>query len=123
MVVTYLRSRAVCIHLLVFKKQGLEEIYNTKILKMVHRVTLGMMRTTPLAINYTNRMLIDEAIIGELKLYIEDWEKLIINNKSQLSCTMFFAKYGSLALYDEDMEKDLSLTTNNYNLINIQKGL
>ena len=38
-------------------------------------------------------------------MYIEDWEKLNINNKSQLSCTMFLAKYGSLDLYDEDLEK------------------
>ena len=47
----------------------------------------------------------EEAIIRELKFYIEDWEKLNINNKNQLSCTMFFEKYGSLALYDEDLEK------------------
>ena len=38
-------------------------------------------------------------------MYIEDWEKLHINNKGQLSCTMFLANYGSLDLYDEDMEK------------------
>ena len=44
----------------------------------------------------------DEAITRELKLYIEDREKLNINNKSQLSCTMFLVKYISLALYDED---------------------
>ena len=47
----------------------------------------------------------DETIIGELKLYIEDWETFNIKNKSQLSCTMFLAKYGSLDLYDEDLEK------------------
>ena len=46
-----------------------------------------------------------EEIIRELKLYIEDWEKLNIKNKSQLSCAMFLAKYGSLDLYYEDMEK------------------
>ena len=28
-----------------------------------------------------------------------------IKNKSQLSCIMFLEKYGSLALYDEDLEK------------------
>ena len=28
-----------------------------------------------------------------------------IKNKSQVSCNMFFAKYGSLALYDEYLEK------------------
>ena len=40
-----------------------------------------------------------------MKLYIEDWEIINIKNKSQLSCTMFLAKYFSLALYDEDLEK------------------
>ena len=38
-------------------------------------------------------------------MYIEDWVKLNIKNKRQLSCTMFLEKYGSLALYDEDLEK------------------
>ena len=38
-------------------------------------------------------------------MYIEDREKLNIKNKSQLSCTTFLAKYVSLALYDEYMEK------------------
>ena len=42
----------------------------------------------------------DEAIIREVKLYIEYREKLNIKNKSQLLCTMFLAKYGSLDLYD-----------------------
>ena len=28
-----------------------------------------------------------------------------INNKRQLSCTMFIARYGSLDVYDEDTEK------------------
>ena len=42
----------------------------------------------------------DETIKRELKLYIGDWYKLNIKNKIQLSCTTFFAKYGSLALYD-----------------------
>ena len=47
----------------------------------------------------------DEVLIRELKFYIDDWGNLNINNKSQLSCTMFFEKCGSLALYDEDLEK------------------
>ena len=47
----------------------------------------------------------DEVLIRELKFYIEDWGKFNINNKNQLSCTMFFEKYGSLDLYDEDLEK------------------
>ena len=42
----------------------------------------------------------DEAITRELKLYIEDWVKLNINNKSQLSCTMLLVKYGSPDIYD-----------------------
>ena len=49
-----------------------------------------------------------EAITRELKMYIEEWEKTHIKNKSQVSKTTFLAKYGSLALYDEDLEKDLS---------------
>ena len=40
-----------------------------------------------------------------MKLYIEDWEKLNIKNKSQLSKAMFFAKYGSLDLNDEHLKK------------------
>ena len=39
-----------------------------------------------------------------MKLYIEDWIKFNVKNKSQLSCTMFLEKYGSLALYYEDLE-------------------
>ena len=31
--------------------------------------------------------------------------KMHIKNKSQVSKTMFLAKYGSLALYDEDLKK------------------
>ena len=38
-------------------------------------------------------------------MYIEEWEKTYIKNKSQVSKTMFLAKYGSLALYDVDLEK------------------
>ena len=38
-------------------------------------------------------------------MYIEDWGKFNIKNKIQLSCTIFLAKYGSLAIHDEDMEK------------------
>ena len=49
----------------------------------------------------------DEVIIRELKLYIEDWEKLHINNNSQLLCTMFLKKYGSLDMYDGYMKKEL----------------
>ena len=47
----------------------------------------------------------DEVIIRELKLYVEDREKLNIKNKSQLSRTLFMEKYGSLDLYDEDLVK------------------
>ena len=42
-----------------------------------------------------------------MKVYIEDWSKLNINNESQLSCTMFLSKYWSLDLYDEDVKKRL----------------
>ena len=38
-------------------------------------------------------------------MYIEDWIKFNVKNKSQLSCTMFLEKYGSLALYYEDLKK------------------
>ena len=47
----------------------------------------------------------DEVITRELKLYTEYWEELHIKNKSQLLCTVFLEKYGSLALYEEDPEK------------------
>ena len=47
----------------------------------------------------------DEVIIRELKLYDEYRGKLNVKNKSQLSCTTFLAKYCSLALYNEDLEK------------------
>ena len=47
----------------------------------------------------------DEAIIRELKMYIEEWRKNHIKNKSQVLKTIFLAKYGSLALYDEYLEK------------------
>ena len=47
----------------------------------------------------------DEVIIRELKFYIEDREKLNINNKTQLSCTMSLTKYSSLVLYYEYLEK------------------
>ena len=50
----------------------------------------------------------DEAITRELKMCIEEWEKTHIKNKSQVSKTMFLEKSGSLALYDEDLEKYLS---------------
>ena len=40
-----------------------------------------------------------------MKLYIEYWGNLNIKNKSQLLCTMCLAKYGSLGLYDEYLEK------------------
>ena len=40
-----------------------------------------------------------------MKLYVEDRGKLNIKNKSQLYRTMFLEKYGSLDLYDEDLEK------------------
>ena len=47
----------------------------------------------------------DEAITRELKMYIEEWEYKHIKNKSQVLKTIFLAKYGSLALYDEDLEQ------------------
>ena len=50
----------------------------------------------------------DEAITRELKMYIEEWGKMHIKNKSQVSKTTFLAKYGSLDPYDEAMEKYLS---------------
>ena len=37
-------------------------------------------------------------------MYIEEWGKLYIKNKIQVSKSMFLAKYGSLALYDEYMK-------------------
>ena len=64
----------------------------------------------------------DELIIRELRIYIEDWEKLNTKNKSQLLRTMFIEKYGSLDLYDIDLEKHPSLTMNNFNLITIMAG-
>ena len=125
----YLISRVLCIHLPALNKKGLEGLYLTQIVKMVHTVTLGMMRTTPSTINYTNGVLrsfftnTDKAITRELKVYIEEWEKTNINNKSQVSKSIFLAKYDSLDLYDEDMEKYLSLTMNNYNLIKLMGGI
>ena len=59
----------------------------------------------------------DEVIIRELKFYIEDREKLNIKNKSQLLCTMFLEKYGSLDPYDIYPEKYSPLTMNNFNLM------
>ena len=47
----------------------------------------------------------DKVIIRELKLYIEDREKLNINNKIQLSCNIFLSKQGILDLYDKDLDK------------------
>ena len=38
-------------------------------------------------------------------MYIEEWEKTHIKNKSQVSKTMFPSKSRSLDLYDEDLEK------------------
>ena len=37
-------------------------------------------------------------------MYTEEWRKKHIKNKSQVSKSTFLAKYGSLALYDEDIE-------------------
>ena len=54
----------------------------------------------------------DEEITRELEFYIEKWEKMHIKNKSQVSKATFLARYGSLDLYDEDMKRYLSLTTN-----------
>ena len=47
----------------------------------------------------------DEVIIRELKVHVEDRGEFNIKNKSQLSRTMFIAKYGSLYIYGEDPEK------------------
>ena len=38
-------------------------------------------------------------------MYIEEWGKSHIKNKSQVSKSIFIEKYGSLALYDEDLKK------------------
>ena len=46
-----------------------------------------------------------EAINRELKFYIEYWGNFNIKNKSQLSKAVFLAKYISLDLYDEDLNK------------------
>ena len=45
----------------------------------------------------------DEAITRELKFYIKEWEKLNIKSKSQISKSECIEKYGSLALYYEDL--------------------
>ena len=45
---TSLRSRVLCINMLVLKNQGLEDLFLTQIPTMVHTVTLGMMKTRPL---------------------------------------------------------------------------
>ena len=37
----------------------------------------------------------DEVILRELKLYVEDWEKLNIKNKIQFFHTMFLSRYVS----------------------------
>ena len=50
----------------------------------------------------------DEVIIRDLKMYIEEWGTKLIKNKRQVSKTIFLTKYGSLALYDVDLEKYLS---------------
>ena len=55
--VTSQRSRLFCIHLLVLKNKVFEGLYITQIVNIVHTVTLGMMSTTPLNINYTNGVL------------------------------------------------------------------
>ena len=46
----------------------------------------------------------DEVIVIEVKVHVEDGKQLNLNSKSQLSRTLFPEKYGSLALYDEDLE-------------------
>ena len=61
--VKFVRSRVLCIHLLVLKNQELEKLYLTQIVKTVHTVTLGMMSIMPLNINYTNGVLIGCFII------------------------------------------------------------
>ena len=111
MAVKSLRSRVLCIHLTVLNKQLSERLYLKNILTIVHTVTLG--HDDYQAFNYQldqwgvenvfhNH---DESITRELKMYIKEWEKMNIKNKSQVSKTIFLAKYGSLAIYDEDLEK------------------
>ena len=46
-----------------------------------------------------------EVIIRELKFILKIGRKINTKNKRKLSCTMSLAKYGSLALYDKDLEK------------------
>ena len=40
-----------------------------------------------------------EPVIRELRTYIEDWEKLLMNKNYQRTCTRFLAKYGGIYLY------------------------
>ena len=107
----------------------MEGLYITQIVKTAHTVTLWndeyhvfdyQLDQWGVENLFQNS---DEAITRELKFYIEDWEKLHIKSKSQVSKAMFIAKYGSLDLYDEDLKNKLSLTTNNYDLIKLIGGL
>ena len=65
----------------------------------------------------------DEVIIRELKFYIEDWENFNIKNKRQLSCTMFDAKYGSMDLYNEYLDKRFIIDQEQLQFDNMQDGL
>ena len=67
MAVTSLRSKVLCIHLIVLEKKELEGIYLIQIVKMVHTFTLGVTRTNKWGVEklFQNS---DEAITRELKL-------------------------------------------------------
>ena len=56
--VKFLISIVLFINILELKKQELEEIYQTKIVKSVKRVTIGMTRIMPLTTNYINGVFI-----------------------------------------------------------------
>ena len=103
---TSLIRRVLCIHLPVLNKQGLEGLYLTHILKNgSHSHTWNYedqafeYQVDQLGVEnlFPNE---NEAITRELIMYIEEWEKTHIKNKSQVSKYMFLAKYGILALYD-----------------------
>ena len=51
LVMISMRSRVLCIHVLVLKNQGAEAIYLTQIVNIVHTITLGIMRTNYSDIN------------------------------------------------------------------------
>ena len=65
----------------------------------------------------------DEAIIRDLKLYIEDWEMWISRTRANYHVLRFLQNMLVWIYTMNIWRKDLSLTTNNYNLIKIQDGL